>query len=459
MENQEIKIENSNDNNRISKYKNENCCLFREAINKYIDLLTSQMDSFPIIINTLAVNVKTSSNRFEKFLKDRGVKLTLEEENKSVTYNVPIECIREFERLKDELSRSIEAYVLIPRNTIVAMVSLYDAFIADLLESAYVLKPQLLNACEKEFSFSEIMQFENIEKIKHHVIEKDVESILRESHIKQFEILSNRFKVELTKDLPSYNDFVEITERRNLFVHTNGRVSSQYLKVCRDRPFDHKDKDVQIGEELSATPAYVEHCYNILFEIGLKLGQVLWRKLENDLEKADDLLINIGYDLIKSKKYSLACVILDFSSKPYVKHFNKESEYVLCVNRALAYYLQDDKEKCNSIINEIDWSGADLRFRLANKVLLEQYDEASDLMKKIGNNSDIRLGYAEWPLFNNYRKTQQFKDIFKEIFGCDFEYNDTQPTEWEDVIQEAANMIKEVKDKQAKAHKDENADC
>ena len=450
MENKEIKIEKSDQNDQISKNGKENNCLFKEAINKFIDLLTSQMDSFPIIINTLAVNVKTSSNRFEKFIKDKGIKITSEEENKNVSYNVPIECIREFERLKDELSRSVEAYVLIPRNTIVAMVSLYDAFIADLLECAYVLKPQLLNACEKEFSFSEIMQFENLEKIKQHVIEKDVESVLRESHIKQFEILSNRFKVELTKDLPSYNSFIEITERRNLFVHTNGRVSSQYLKVCKDRPFDHKDKDVMIGEELSATPTYVEHCYNILFEIGVKLGQVLWRKIENDLEKADDSLIDIGYDLLKSKKYLLARVILDFASKPYVKHFNKETEYVLCVNRALAYYLQEDKENCSSIINEIDWSGAELKFRLANKVLLEQYDDASGLMKKIGNNNEIRLGYMEWPLFNNFRKTQQFKDAFKEIFGCDFEYNDTQPTEWEDVIQEAANMIKEVKEKQTK---------
>lgn len=383
------------------------------------------------------------------------MKETQENESKDVTYNMPIECGREFERLKDDLSRSIDAFVLVPRNTIVAMVSLYDAFIADLLECAYSLKPQLLNACEKEFSFSEIIQFENIEKIKQHVIEKDIESVLRESHIKQFEILSNRFKVELTKDLPSYNDFIEITERRNLFVHTNGRVSSQYLKTCKDRPIDHQEEDVQIGEELSASHLYVEHCYKILFEIGVKLGQVLWRKLENDLEKADDSLIDIGYDLLKSAKYSLACVILDFASKPYVKHFNKESEYVLCVNRALAYYLQENKETCSSIINEVDWSGTDLKFRLASKVLLEQYDEAFDLMRRIGNNNEMRLGYAEWPLFNDLRKLQQFKDIYKEIYGCEYEYNDTKHTEWEDVIQEAANMIKDIKERKAKTQKDE----
>ena len=459
MEKIEVTIENKSKSNQADVIDNGSPCLFKEAIDKFINLLNSQMDSFPIINNTMAMNVKTCANRFAKFLDEKDVKTTVDEEKNGVTYYVPLEHGKEFERLKDDLSCSVNAYSLISKNTIVAMVSLYDAFIADLLECAYVLQPQLLNASEKEFSFSEIIQFGSLDKLKQYVIEKDVESVLRESHIKQFDILSKRFKIELTADLPRFTDFVEITERRNLFVHTNGRVSSQYLKTCKGRPIDHKDDDVQIGEKLSATTMYVEHCYNILFEIGVKLGQVLWRKLENDLEKADDSLIEIGYDLIKSKKNSLACIILDFASKPYVKHFNKESEYVLCVNRALAYYLSDEKEASNNIIKSIDWSGTELKFRLASKVLLEEYDDAFELMKRIGKSDDMRFGYAEWPLFNNFRKTQQFKDIYKEIFGCEYEYNNSQPKKWEDIIQEAVDTIKESKEKQAKAQKDEKGGC
>ena len=459
MENIELSIEKKTKNKQNELIDYESRCLFKEAIDKFINLLNSQMDSFPILNNTLAMNVKTCANRFTRFIEEKGVKTTVDEDKQDITYYVPLEQGNEFERLKDDLSCSVNAYCLIPKNTIVAMVSLYDAFIADLLECAYILQPQLLNSSEKEFSFSEIIQFGDLEKLKKHVIEKDVESVLRESHIKQFDILSKRFNVKLTSDLPRFNDFIEITERRNLFVHTNGRVSSQYLKTCKDRPFDHKDEDVIIGEELAATPMYIEHCYNILFEIGVKLGQVLWRNLENDLEKADDSLIEIGYDLIKSKKNTLACVILDFASKPYVKHFNKESEYVLCVNRALAYYLAGDKEMSNSIINSIDWSGTDLKFKLASKVLLEQYEDAFEIMKSIGKNEKMRFGYAEWPLFNEFRKAQTFKDIYKEIYGCDYEYNDSKPKKWEDIVQEAVDTIKESKEKQAKAKKDENTGC
>lgn len=459
MENIELTVEKKIKNNPVDEMDKRNHSIFKGAIDEFINLLNSQMDSFSIINNTLAMNVKTCANRFKKFINEKGVKIIADEGQRGVTYHVPLEQGSEFERSKDDLSSSIDAYILFPKNTIVAMVSLYDAFVADLLECAYVLQPQLLNSSEKEFSFSEIIQFGNLDKLKQHVIEKEVESVLRESHIKQFDILSKKFKLELTTDLPCFNDFVEITERRNLFVHTNGRVSSQYLKICRGRPIDHKEEDVQIGEELTATPMYVEHCYNVLFEIGVKLGQVLWRKLENDLENADDSLIEIGYDLIKSNKNSLACIILDFASKPYVKHFNKESEYVLCVNRALAYYLSDDKIASNNIVNSIDWSGTELKFRLASKVLLEEYDDAFELMKKIGKSDDMRFGYAEWPLFNNFRKTQSFKDIYKEIYGCDYEYNDSQPKKWEDIIQEAVDTIKESKEKQAKVQKDEKRGC
>ena len=37
----------------------------------------------------------------------------------------------------------------------------------------------------------------------------------------------------MTNNLPSFKDFIEISERRNLFVHTGGIVSEQYIEVCK----------------------------------------------------------------------------------------------------------------------------------------------------------------------------------------------------------------------------------
>ena len=66
-------------------------------------------------------------------------------------------------------------------------------------------------------------------------------------------------------------------------------------------------------------------------------------------------------------------------------------------------------------------------------------------MKSIGKNEEMRFAYAEWPLFTNFRKNQQFKETYKDIFGKDYQYTEIQQTKWEDIIQEASNMIRETK--------------
>lgn len=197
--------------------------------------------------------------------------------------------------------QSLSAIQLIPKNVVVAFVSIYDSFLSDIIEGIYKLRPELLNTCEKEYSFSDILKFGSIDEIKENIIEKEVESVLRESHSKQFEWLSKKLKVKLTEDLPNYEHFIEITERRNLFVHTNGKVSRQYLSIVP--PKNDNNKEIKLGETQEASPEYVIHCYNVLFEIGVKLGQVIWRKIDekNSLEEADDLLIDIIYDLLKNK--------------------------------------------------------------------------------------------------------------------------------------------------------------
>lgn len=430
-------------------------CPFKEAIYRFINLLNSQMDSYPILIKTLAANVKTNQDTFEKFLKDKNVRITDKNDEKN-TYAIPLKNLKDFERLLEAVTKSINAFNLIPQNIVVAMVSLYDAYLTDIINCAYTIKPDLLNASERNFSFSEIIKFGSIEQLKKSVIEKDVESIMRESHLTQFKKLSTKFDLKLED--PSFDDFLEITERRNLFVHTNGKVSSQYLSQCKGiRPIDHKEKDVQIGEILSVSPMYIEHCYQIIFQIGVKLGHVVWSKLENDLEKTDESLIEIGYDLIKSRKYALACIITDFSCSKGIKHFNKENEYMLCINNALSYYLNGDKVKCKEILQKQDWSGTETKFQLANKVLLEEENEAISLMKECGTNKKMQNAYSEWPLFTNFRKKTSFQETYKEIYGEDYKYEETKLTKWEDVIQNATRMIKESK-KSRKSKKDSSTD-
>src|SRR5690606_30868436 len=120
--------------------------------------------------------------------------------------------------------------------------------------------------------------FGSIEAARRHVIEKEVESVLRESHTAQFEWFEKRLNTSLREKLDAWPTFIELTERRNLFVHNDGVVNSQYLAVCRAHNVPVPAETVE-GTKLEASYSYHAQAASCLLEIGLKLGQVVWRRL------------------------------------------------------------------------------------------------------------------------------------------------------------------------------------
>ena len=114
------------------------------------------------------------------------------------------------------------------------------------------------------------------------------------------------------KGLESWPEFIEVTERRNLFVHAGGVVSSQYIKVCKDNEVDLGD--ISIGKEIRVSRKYFENAFNVIYEIGFKLTHVLWRKFCPDqLSLADSNLIELGYETLCEENYTLTKVIFDFA--------------------------------------------------------------------------------------------------------------------------------------------------
>jgi hypothetical protein len=67
---------------------------------------------------------------------------------------------------------------------------------------------------------------------------------------------------------------------------------------------------------LPITREYFASACDCLLEIGVKLGQVLWRKIiPSGIEKADGNLVTITYNLIGEGRYNLARILLDFGTE------------------------------------------------------------------------------------------------------------------------------------------------
>jgi hypothetical protein len=390
---------------------------FDNEISKYINQIESLDESFRLIVPLMDMLKRKAVTDFNEFLDKKGVK---NQEDEDVTYDIPLEHSREHRKFKKRLENSKSSYIIIPRSYIVSLISLYDAYLGRLIKTMFLAVPEKLNSSQKQIEFGQLMSFSTLDEARDFIIEKEVETVLRTSHIEQFEWLEKQLGTTLRKGLDSWVNFVEVTERRNLFVHTDGIISSQYIKNCQKNQVK-LGKNSKIGNELIVTPKYFRESYNCLFEIGVKLGQVMWRKLRPDeIYEADTNLHNICYNLLTEENYLLVINLLEFYLYTIPKHSSSEVKYRETLNLAQAYKWHGEEEKMQKLLVQHDWGVLANNFRFGYEVLVENYNEASSIMKRIDENEISKSDYLTWPLFKEYRKSEIFKTTYKEKFNEDF---------------------------------------
>jgi hypothetical protein len=61
-------------------------------------------------------------------------------------------------------------------------------------------------------------------------------------------------------------------------------------------------------------------------------------------------------------------------------------------------------------------------FKIAKAVLLDDYEEAARLMEIIGKEGELitENSYLTWPLFRNFRSSDEFLKAYEKIYGYSF---------------------------------------
>jgi hypothetical protein len=402
---------------------------FDQILSDFLDEITSLDETLPLVMALISIKDKRKEKELTDFIKKRTIKKDKTKIQDSSEPNneeeeivsLEIEDYIQIEELQKNVNIASVAFKVIPRSLFVSLISQFDAYLGNLIKKIYELFPEKLHECEKNLTFSQLVEFGSIDEAKEYIIEREVESVLRESHTYHFEWLERKLSTPLRKELPIWSTFIEVTERRNLFVHNDGHVSNQYLSICKKNKVQ-LPKDLKVGDVLLVEPDYFKKAYECIFEISVKLNQVIWRVLiANDLKNADDALNDVCYDLIQKEEFNLADILLNFATNILPRHYNDLSKNVFIINQALSKYLSGSKGESDKILNQRDWSASNNSFKLAVNVLKENYDEAFSLMKLIGQSEDVpRHAYQRWPLFKKIREKQQFLETYKSIFNEDY---------------------------------------
>ena len=182
-------------------------------------------------------------------------------------------------------------------------------------------------------------------------------------------------------------------------------------------------ENLNLNDKLGVPAEYFNNACFCILEIGIKLAHVLWRKLlPLDIENADSNLNEIAFFLLFEEDYKLAGSILDFAVNTLKKHSDEEWKRIFIVNKCIANKLRGDSASIPEILKKMDWSACSEKFNLAVQILRDDYEAAAKTMKKLGKDSEEvkESYYHEWPLFKEFRKSEDFLKAYEEIFGKPF---------------------------------------
>ena len=386
-----------------------------DILKKFIAEIEGLADAFPLIHETTTSNEK---KHFEKLITT--VKKHSEEiknSDGSTTYKIK-EHISNIGKLERKFHSSISAKKFFPRSFLISLISAYDAFLSDLMRTFFLIKPELLNSLNHEISLCDLLKYKDIEDAKNAILHKKIEDIFREGHLKQLQWLEKHFKIPLTEDVELINQFIEISERRNLFVHCDGIISDQYISNCSKYKKCTKKK----GETLHINEKYFHESYLCIFELGIKTAHTIWRHLlKNNLEDSDSNLIEIVFSLNDSEQTELSKKISTFTTN-LPKYHNEEKRRYLIINKAIAFKNAGEEESAIDIIESEDWSSCGKELLFATLVIKNKYQAAIKIMKELGDKNEVfrKDAYQTWPLFKFFRNKKSFLNTYQSIFNEPF---------------------------------------
>ncbi len=318
-------------------------------------------------------------------------------------------------------------------NSIIMLVSQFDAFFSELTAAILRAQPDRLKKAERTVSFEEISRLGTIESLKDSFVNREVDAIMRESHTEQFKYLEKLLGIPLREDVSLWGRFIELTERRNLHVHCAGKISSQYLAVCRENGVSPLPSAAE-GEFLAIDDVYFEQAYATSFEMGFRLGQTVLRKISSASEslKGADVSVNmIGFKLLQSENWKLGAIVFDYLVKLQPKWVSDDEwRKMFLINSCIALKFDGRTQECESLLGSVDWTSADPKFRLAVSVLKCDFGNAEKLMLTLSPRGHVtEAAFREWPLFREFRASKEFLRGFKKLFHKDFISSSVQSVE------------------------------
>ncbi len=399
--------------------------MLESEINDFITRIVGMRQSFPLLIEETKRSVKKAQDDFQGEIK----KLPdgKDKDGRPIKISTPDHQFA-IERTHRNLQSTLKAAELMPGVMLMGIVSQFDVFYAHIVRHVLSIYPHKIYESEKELKTVDVIKYSTIDELKDDLLDKYIGRILRDSHHDQLKWVEDALDLKLRKDEALLKRFIEITERRNLFVHCDGVVNQQYISVCKRHAVDISN--ISIGQKLNVDASYFDDACDLFIEIAFKLHQIIWRNItkNTDAKSADRPANNIIFNLIVSRNYRLAKTLCIFHKEHCAHHSDQEYKLMLCLNLAQCHKWLDEENEMKAVLSEFSWKSMSALFHLAYCVLTDDIDAAAKLMSAIpaSESSFNKSFYGEWPIFQRFIKSNEFIEAYQSVYGEPFGYKESE---------------------------------
>lgn len=387
--------------------------LFR-AHRRYLADLECLAEMFEMVAPILAEKDKDRTQRVNQIVEQlQNIQSSENDDREPQSLDIASQ-VSEF---LDHISRISAADRMFRQGSLVSVVSKFDEFLTVVLRTAFEKNVGWLRNPQKTITHAELLDISSLDEFIADLIRKEVDQLMRGSHHGQVGFLDEKLKLGVQENFDRWVDYLEVTERRNLFVHGGGVVNSIYQTNAKRYGFA-----IPGEKTLTVTDEYFLCATDTFVELSTRIVQSATRRLFAECyEEADWLLNNQGFNLLKSERWDLAARLFDFAINiPSNLRSDDEVHYFHRFNFCIA--AKHGGRDFSGVLKSIDWKPLHPKYHLAIAVLEDRFSDAAQLMREPAVLKEVdKHDLLSWPLFREFRNTADFKTSYKEVFGEDFE--------------------------------------
>jgi hypothetical protein len=303
---------------------------------------------------------------------------------------------------------SLDRAELTSRAFLITAISSFEILFGKVVRFVYSRNPAALSKSEHAFTLEELSQYASIQEAKESLIAQKIESLLRESVDAWSKWLQRTTNVGMPEIVDGWPEIREVFARRNILVHTDGRVNEHYIRALQTVSID--TSELTLGQRIAVNVPYLKDSLERFMAFGVLLSFEVWaRLLKTEKNEAVRWVLSSQVSLVRHEMWTAVSLI-----SLHLKSVDcqRTQSLAIRVNGWLASKYLHGVESIRESVESWDISGLSERYAMKRSLLLDLHDEARDrVIHALQEKELTRFEVATNPLFSNFREQYPLESL------------------------------------------------